>query len=115
LKQTKEARVFRRAQAGPEVVKGQRLHTVSETLDFAMPRCASGSIVLPTKVRQASWTAPALADRPRLRASWQSTSIASSIQTHWTTALFMSNGVAPTWRPSSPAKPGATRPRKCPL
>jgi len=34
LKQTKEARVFRRAQAVREVVKGTRLQTVSETLAF---------------------------------------------------------------------------------
>lgn len=34
LKQTKEARVFRRAQAVRDVVKGQRLHTVSDTLHF---------------------------------------------------------------------------------
>jgi transposase len=34
LKQTKEARVFRRAQAVREVVKGQRLQTVSDTLAF---------------------------------------------------------------------------------
>ena len=34
LKQTKEARVFRRAQAVREVVKGQRLQTVSDTLYF---------------------------------------------------------------------------------
>ena len=34
LKQTKKARVFRRAQAVREVVKGQRLHTVSDTLAF---------------------------------------------------------------------------------
>src|SRR3989441_1050975 len=34
LKQTKEARVFRRAQAVRDVVKGQRLQTVSETLSF---------------------------------------------------------------------------------
>src|SRR5256885_14782663 len=32
LTQTKEARVFRRAQAVREVIKGQRLHTVSDTL-----------------------------------------------------------------------------------
>ena len=32
LTQTKEARVFRRAQAVREVVTGQRLHTVSDTL-----------------------------------------------------------------------------------
>ena len=34
LKQTKEARIFRRAQAVRHVVKGQRLQTVSETLPF---------------------------------------------------------------------------------
>jgi transposase len=34
LKQTKEARVFRRAQAVRAVVKGARLQTVSETLAF---------------------------------------------------------------------------------
>jgi len=34
VKQTKEARVFRRAQAVREVVKRQRLQTVSETLAF---------------------------------------------------------------------------------
>ena len=34
LKQTKEARVFRRTQAVREVVKGQRLPTVSDTLHF---------------------------------------------------------------------------------
>src|SRR5437868_13506201 len=34
LQQTKEARVFRRAQAVRDVVKGQRLPTVSDTLHF---------------------------------------------------------------------------------
>ena len=34
LKQTKEARVFRRAQAVRQVVTGQRLQTVSDTLQF---------------------------------------------------------------------------------
>src|SRR5436309_6814090 len=34
LKQTKEARVFRRAQAVSDVVTGQRLQTVSDTLHF---------------------------------------------------------------------------------
>src|SRR2546423_15254521 len=34
LKQTREARVFRRAQAVREVVKGQRLQTVSDALHF---------------------------------------------------------------------------------
>src|SRR5438552_16040282 len=34
VQQTKEARVFRRAQAVRDVVKGQRLQTVSDTLSF---------------------------------------------------------------------------------
>src|SRR5262245_28726715 len=34
IKQTKEARVFRRTQAVRHVVKGQRLQTVSDTLSF---------------------------------------------------------------------------------
>jgi transposase len=34
VKQTKEARVFRRAQAVRDVVKGQRLQTVSDALSF---------------------------------------------------------------------------------
>ena len=34
LKHTKDARVFRRAQAVRNVVKGQRLQTVSDTLQF---------------------------------------------------------------------------------
>ena len=34
LKQTKEARIFRRAQAVREVVNGQRLQTVSDSLHF---------------------------------------------------------------------------------
>jgi transposase len=34
LKQTKEARVFRRAQAVRDVVKGRRLQTVSDALQF---------------------------------------------------------------------------------
>jgi transposase len=34
LKKTKEARIFRRAQAVRDVVKGQRLQTVSDTLHF---------------------------------------------------------------------------------
>src|SRR2546428_7690046 len=34
LKQTKEARIFRRAKAGREVVQGHRLQTVSDSLHF---------------------------------------------------------------------------------
>jgi transposase len=59
LKQTKEARVFRRAQAVREVVKGAHLQTVSDPLAFT-------SAALSTWVhRFAHEGAPGLLDRPR--------------------------------------------------
>ena len=59
LKQTKEARVFRRAQAVREVVKGQRLQTVSDALQFTYS-------ALRTWVdRFANQGVPGLVDRPR--------------------------------------------------
>lgn len=59
IKQTKEARVFRRAQAVRHVVKGQRLQTVSDTLAFT-------SSALRTWVhRFASQGVQGLVDRPR--------------------------------------------------
>ena len=82
LKQTKEARVFRRAQAVRNVVKGQRLQTVSDALSpLPIPPCASGSIALPTTARRVSLIARARGDRLKLPASWNSTSIVSSIKT----------------------------------
>ena len=42
LKQTRRP-LFRRAQAVREVVQGQRLQTVSDSLHFTYARCASGS------------------------------------------------------------------------
>jgi transposase len=59
LKQTKEARVFRRAQAVREVVKGQRLQTASDTLSF--PYSALRKWVH----RFAHQGTQGLADRPR--------------------------------------------------
>jgi transposase len=59
VKQTKEARVFRRAQAVRDVVKGQRLQTVSDALQLT-------SSALRTWVhRFASQGTPGLVDRPR--------------------------------------------------
>jgi transposase len=59
LKQTKEARVFRRAQAVREVVTGHRLQTVSDTLHFT-------SAALRTWVyRFATQGMQGLVDRPR--------------------------------------------------
>src|SRR4029450_6619795 len=59
LQQTKEARVFRRAQAVREVVKGHRLQTVSDTLHFTYSA--------PRKWvhRFACQGTPGLVDRPR--------------------------------------------------
>ena len=59
IKQTKEARVFRRAQAVRHVVKGQRLPTVSDTLAFTY------SALRKWGHRFASQGLQGLVDRPR--------------------------------------------------
>src|SRR5918911_3124112 len=59
LKQTKKARVFRRAQAVRNVVKGQRLQTVSDTLSFTY------SALRKWVHRFASQGVQGLVDRPR--------------------------------------------------
>jgi transposase len=59
VKQTKEARVFRRAQAVREVVKGQRLQTVSATLSLTY------SALRKWVHRFAHQGTPGLIDRPR--------------------------------------------------
>ena len=59
LKQTKEARIFRRAQAGRDVVQGQRLQTVSDTLHFTY------AALRKWVYRFASQGTQGLVDRPR--------------------------------------------------
>src|SRR6267142_3775854 len=59
LKQTKEARVFRRAQAVREVVKGQRLQTVSDALHLTY------SALRKWVYRFANQGVQGLVDRPR--------------------------------------------------
>ena len=59
VKQTKEARVFRRAQAVRDVVKGQRLQTVSDTLQLTY------SALRKWVHRFAHQGTPGLVDRPR--------------------------------------------------
>ena len=59
LKQAKEARVFRRAQAVRDVVQGQRLQTVSDTLHFTY------SALRKWVYRFASHGTQGLVDRPR--------------------------------------------------
>jgi len=58
LKETKEVRVFRRAQAVREVVKGQRLQNVSDALQLPILPCANGCIACHQGVQ-------GLVDRPR--------------------------------------------------
>jgi len=59
VKQTKEARVFRRAQAVRDVVKGQRLQTVSDTLSFTYSALRRGVHRFATEGTRG------LVDRPR--------------------------------------------------
>ena len=59
LKHTKEARIFRRAQAVRDVVQGQRLQTVSDTLHFTY------SALRKWVYRFASQGTQGLVDRPR--------------------------------------------------
>jgi transposase len=59
LKKTKEARVFRRAQAVRDVVQGQRLQTVSDTLHF------TSSALRTWAYRFANRGTQGLVDRPR--------------------------------------------------
>jgi transposase len=59
LKQTKEARIFRRAQAVRDVVQGQRLQTVSNTLHFTY------SALRKWVYRFANQGTQGLVDRPR--------------------------------------------------
>jgi transposase len=59
LKQTKEARIFRRAQAVRAVVKGQRLQSVSDALQFTY------SALRKWVYRFAHQGTPGLVDRPR--------------------------------------------------
>jgi transposase len=59
LKQAKEARVFRRAQAVRDVVRGQRLQTVSDTLHFTY------AALRKWVYRFADQGVQGLADRPR--------------------------------------------------
>ena len=59
LKQTKEARVFRRAQAVRQVVAGPRLQTVSDTFRF------TSSALRKWLHRFARHGVPSLVDRPR--------------------------------------------------
>ena len=95
LKQAKEARVFRRAQAVRAVVAGHHISTVSA---WRILPCGNGCSALRRRGPRAYWIARAPGDRPRSRASWSSTSIASSIKTPSSMAPSRPSGVAANWR-----------------
>src|SRR5215471_5780688 len=101
FKQTKEARVFRRAQAVREVVAGHHINAVSEAFHLA-------NSALRKRGRRACGIARALGDRPNSPVSWNSTSSASLSKTPWSTAHSIPNGVVARWRPSLPVKPVST-------
>ena len=66
LKQTKEARVFRRAQAVRDVVTGQRLQTVSDTLHFTYSALRKWVYRFASHGTRVWWIARALGDQPKV-------------------------------------------------
>src|SRR5215211_5760493 len=105
LTQTKEARLFRRAQAVREVVKGQRLQTVSDALHFTY------SALRKWVHRFASQGTQGLVDRPRPGRPPQVTCALAqhldglSTKTHSSTAHSIPSGVVRNSPPSWPARP----------
>ena len=65
LKQTKEARVFRRAQAVREVVAGHHINTVSEAFHLANSALRKWVQRFAQEGPKACWIAPAPGDRPK--------------------------------------------------
>src|SRR5262245_49071308 len=78
LRQAKKARVFRRAQAVRDVVTGQRLQTVSDTLHFTYSALRKWVHRFATEGTRGLVDRPAPGDRPKSPAHWHSPSIASS-------------------------------------
>jgi len=72
-----------------------------------LPPGASGSIALPAKARRLESIARALDARLTSPASWNSTSIASSIKTPCSMAPSIPNGVAAHWPRCWPNRPGS--------
>jgi hypothetical protein len=101
VKQTKEARVFRRAQAVRNVVKGQRLQTVSDALQFTY------SALRKWVHRFANQGTAGLVDRPRPVVPPNSPVSEKNISIVWSSKTLLSmarstrNGVAANSRPCS--------------
>ena len=92
LKQTKEARLFRRAQAVREVVKGQRLQTVSDALHF-------------TYSALRKWVHRFASQGPKSPVPWRNILIVWSTKTRSSTAPSIPSGVVRHSPPSWPARP----------
>ena len=108
LQQTKEARVFRRAQAVREVVVGSHVNAVSATFHF------TNSALRKWVQRFAQHGPQGLRDRPRPgahangRVPSNNPSTASSIKTLCIMARSIPNGVVVNSRGSWHTKPGST-------
>ena len=105
LKQTKEARVFRRAQAVHAVVAGQHVSAVSATFHLANSALRKWVQRFAQEGLQGLLDRPRSVDRPKSRARWNSTSIAWSIKTPSSRAPFLPNGAVANSRPCWPNKP----------
>ena len=70
LKQTKEARVFRRAQAVHAVVAGQHVSPSPPPSIWRILPCANGYSVLPRKGSGVAGSPASTVDRPKSRARW---------------------------------------------
>src|SRR2546425_8487897 len=81
LQQTKEARVFRRAQAVRDVVTGQRLQTVSDTLHFTYSALRKWVYRFANQGPQGLLDRPRSGRPPKVTCELESTSIASSTKT----------------------------------
>src|SRR5256885_119899 len=105
LKQTQEARLFRRAQAVREVVAGHHVNTVSATFHVA------NSALRKWVQRFAQEGPQGLRDRPRpgrprkVTCALDTPATTSSIQTPSSTAPCLPNGAVANSRPCWPNKP----------
>ena len=96
LKQTKEARGFRRAQAVREVVAGRHVNAVSE----------NGFSALPRRGPKACTIVRALADRTKSPVNWKDTSIASSSKSRSSMARSPRSGAVANSHSCWPNTPG---------
>jgi hypothetical protein len=112
LKQTKEARIFRRAQAVRAVVQGHRLQTVSDALHFTYAALRQWGHRFANQEGQGLVDRPRPGRPPKCPARWRTTSIGSSTKIPSSTAPAIPSGVVrnlPLFSPSRPASNSAAR------